>query len=97
MTKQLILGISKVFNNPKLSSILIVMICIVGVILGKLVEPYRISNYRWIYQYGKMIGLVMVSGTVFWSFLHPIIVWSEKRKKWKKHLIWILIGMIPIL
>jgi hypothetical protein len=32
-----------------------------------------------------------------WSFLHPIIVISEKRKQWKKYWIWILIGLFPFL
>ena len=87
--------ISRILNNPKISSIIIVGICALGILIGRLTEYYRFSEYRWIYQYGKLINYVLFISGLGWSMLHPIIVWNETKNKWKKHLIWILIGLIP--
>ena len=88
---------SKITYNPKWTAILIVGICLAGMLIGNYIERYRISNYRWIYEYGKQINFIMVFGSLAWSFFHPIIIWSNNRIEWKKYLIWILIGLIPIL
>ncbi|MFL0354798.1 hypothetical protein ACI5KZ_14590 [Xanthomarina sp. GH4-25] len=58
---------------------------------------FRFSDYRWIYQYGSLLSKGLVLLMIGWSFLHPIIVISEKRKQWKKYWIWILIGLLPFL
>jgi len=89
--------ISQISYNPKLTSILIVGICLLGMLIGNYVERYRISNYRWVYEYGKLINFIMVFGSLGWSFFHPLVVWSYNKPKWKKHLIWILVGLIPLI
>ena len=76
---------------------MIIGICLIGMLIGNYVESYRISNYRWVYEYGKLINFIMVFGSLGWSFFHPLIVWSNNRAVWKKYLIWILIGLIPLL
>ena len=83
--------------NPKLTSFLIIGICIMGIIIGNYVERFRISNLRWIYEYGKLINFIMVFGSLGWSFLHPLIIWSNNKPQWKKQLIWMIVGLIPVL
>jgi hypothetical protein len=91
-------NISRLIYNPKLSAITICILCLVGMLSGKYVEIwFRFSDYRWIYQYGSLLSNGLVLLMIGWSFLHPIIVISEKRKQWKKYWIWILIGLIPFL
>ena len=65
--------------------------------LGELFESFRFSDYRWIYRYGMLSSDLLVFGSIGWSLLHPIIIWSEKKSDLKKYLVWIFIGMIPIL
>ncbi|WP_442264561.1 hypothetical protein ACSIGC_09350 [Tenacibaculum sp. ZS6-P6] len=89
--------ISKPRYNPKRTAILIVGICLSGILIGNYVQRFRISEHRWIYQYGSLLNIVMVLGSSFWSFLHPLLVWSDYKMESKKHLIWIIIGMIPFL
>jgi len=70
-------------------------------LIGYSVKRFRFSGYRWIYQYGSYLNLIMVIGSLCWSLFHPLIVWSDRKAEWKteykKQLIWILIGMIPLL
>ena len=93
--------LSKLTYNPKMTSILILGICLIGMLIGNYVQRFRISDYRWIYQYGSYLNLIMVLGSVGWSFFHPLIIWSERKPEWKsewrKKPIWILIGLIPFL
>ncbi len=93
--------ISNTTYNPKLSSILIIVICLTGILIGIYVQRFRISDYRWIYQYGSYLNMIMVLGSVGWSFFHPLIIWSERKldwkSEWKKKVIWVTIGLIPFL
>lgn len=89
--------LSKLKYNPKFTSIIIIGICLVGMLIGNYVQRFRLSDYRWIYQYGSYLNLLMVLSSVGWSFFHPLIVWSERKYEWKKNLIWIIIGLIPFL
>ena len=66
-------------------------------LIGNYVQRFRFSEYRWIYQYGKYLNLILVIGSLGWSLFHPLIVWSEKKPNWKKHLIWMIVGLIPII
>lgn len=59
--------------------------------------PYRISNYRWIYEYGMWCRDILLFGSLGWSLLHPLIIWSEFKTTWKRQIVWILIGTTPIL
>jgi len=83
--------------NPKMISILIIGVFLLGLLIGNFAERFRFSNYRWIYQCGKLINYIMVFGSLATSFFHPLIIWSNNRTKWKKYLKWIVIGLIPIL
>ena len=86
-----------IFNDPKYMAILIIAIYVSGVIIKLLVEDYRISEYRWIYKNGNMVSFILTVGALIWSFFHPLIIWSQKHKKWKDHVLWIIIGMLPFL
>lgn len=89
--------VSKQTYNPKLNAILIVGICLTGLLIGNYVQRFRITEYRWIYQYGSYLNLIMVVGSLCWSFVHPLIVWSFTKPAWKKHLIWIIVGLLPLI
>lgn len=90
--------ISKLTYNPKWAAILIVIVCLSGMLLGSYVQRFRISiNYRWIYQYGSLINFITVLGSIGFSMLHPLIVWSNNKKHWKKNVVWMFIGSIPFL
>ena len=86
-----------IIYNPKLSAILIIIIFIVGIVIGSYVERFRVSNYRWIYQYGKLVNHILVLGSLVWSSIHPFIIYGNNIKEWKKYLRWIIIGILPIL
>jgi len=89
--------VSDIFYKTRLSTIIIISLFVVGIILNQSVEQYRYSEIRWIYKYGKLISLIMTFGSIGWSLLHPIIIWSENRVNWKNYLLWIFLGMLPIL
>ncbi|SNR14719.1 membrane protein of unknown function [Tenacibaculum jejuense] len=89
--------INKPRYKPKWTAILIIGICLSGILIGNYVQRFRISEYRWIYQYGSLLNIVMVLGSSFWSFLHSLLVWSDYKMESRKHLIWIITGMIPFL
>lgn len=89
--------LSELKYNPKKSSFLIIGICIMGMLIGSYVQRFRVSDYRWVYQYGSYLNMIMVLGSLTWSFAHPLFVWMERKSEWKKSLIWILIGLIPVL
>ncbi|SMC71277.1 hypothetical protein [Cellulophaga tyrosinoxydans] len=90
--------ISRFLYNPKLSAITICVLCFTGMITARYLEKwFRFSDYRWIYQYGSLLSKGIVLLMIGWSFFHPLIVISEKRKQWKKYWIWILIGLLPFL
>ncbi|AVI50538.1 hypothetical protein C5O00_04885 [Pukyongia salina] len=89
--------VSDIFYKPRLSTIIIISLFAVGVILNLSVEQYRYSEFRWIYKYVKLISIIMTFGSIGWSLLHPIIIWSENKVNWKSYLLWIFLGMLPIL
>ena len=91
-------NISRLSSNPKLSAIIICVFCLIGMLTSRYIEIwFRFSDYRWIYQYGSLLSKGFTLLIIVWSFLHPIIVISEKRKQWKKYWFWILIGLLPFL
>jgi len=91
-------NINRLIYSPKSSAIVICVLCLLGMLTAKYIEKwFRFSDYRWIYQYGSLLSKGLVLLMIGWSFLHPIIVISEKRKQWKKYWIWILIGLLPFL
>jgi hypothetical protein len=98
MMTKVVNNISRLIYSPKLSAISICVLCLAGMLTAKYIEKwFRFSDYRWIYQYGSLLSKGLVLSMIGWSFLHPIIVISEKRKQWKKYWIWILIGLFPFL
>lgn len=90
--------INRFIYNPKLSALAICVLFLAGMITARYIEIwFRFSNYRWIYQYGSLLSKGLVLLMLGWSFLHPIMVISQKRKQWIKYWIWILIGLMPFL
>jgi hypothetical protein len=91
-------NISRIIYNPKLSAIIICVLCLLGMLTARYIEIwFRFSDYRWIYQYGSLFSKGLVLLMIGWSLIHPVFVIAEKGKQWKKYLIWILIGLIPFL
>jgi len=66
-------------------------------LIGRYVENFRISNYRWVYTYGKLVSGLMVFGSIIWSAIHPIFVLNFKKNKTRKTFIWTAVGMIPFI
>jgi hypothetical protein len=98
MMTKVVKNISQLMYNPKLSAIAICVIYVVALLTVRYIEIwFRFSDYRWIYQYGSLLSKGLVLLMIGWSFLHPIIVVSEKRKQWEKYWFWILIGLFPFL
>lgn len=91
------MDVTKQTYNPKWTAILIVGFFLTGILIGNYVQRFRISEYRCIYQYGSYLNLIMVVGSLFWSFIHPLAVWSYTKPEWKKHLIWIIVGLLPLI
>ncbi len=88
--------LSKLTYHPKRAAILICIIFLAGLGIGLYVERFRISDYRWVYETGSYMKLIMVFGTLLLSFLHPLIVWSYSKPTWKKQIIWMIVGLIPL-
>ncbi len=90
--------INRFLYNPKLSGIAICVLCLGGMIIARFLEEwFRFSDYHRVYKYGSLLSKNLVFLMVGCSFLHPIVVISEKGKQWVKHWIWILIGLLPFL
>ncbi|MDT0644975.1 hypothetical protein RM553_19235 [Zunongwangia sp. F363] len=83
--------------KPGIASTLIIVTFVTGIMLGFYVQRFRISDYRWIYQYGSYLNLVMVFGSISYSFYHALVIITDKKITPKKKLLWILIGSIPFL
>lgn len=91
------MNVSRLTYNPKWTALLIVGICLTGMLIGNYVQRFRISEYRWIYQYGNYLNLIMVFGSLCWSLVHPLIVWANRKTEWKKYLTWMIVGLIPVI
>lgn len=93
--------IPKLTYNPKTTAILIILTYLIALLIGIYVERFRFSNYRWVYVYGSYLKLILIFGSLTWSFFHPLIIWSERKldwkTTWKKQLIWIVVGLVPLL
>lgn len=88
--------ILKNINSTRKRGLLIVLIWLFSMTLSYLVEPFR-GRIIWIYQYGKMISLLMFLGLIFSSLLNTIFLISENKPDSKNNLIWIFISTIPFL
>ena len=87
----------KLSYNPKWTAIIIVGIFLIGMSIGNYVQRFRVSEeYRWIFEYGSLLNLLMCIGSLVWSFVHPLIVWLDRKPDWKKYLIWMIMGLLPL-
>ncbi len=86
---------SRLIYNPKWTAIIVITICLTGKLIGFYVQRFRGSEYKWIYQYGSLLNIIMVLGSAAWSFLHPFIIWSGIKTNWKENIFWMIVGLIP--
>ena len=81
-------------NWTKKSGILIIAICLIAILLGYLVEPYRGT---WIYSYGNMVSLLLFNIGVLGSLGNTIHLISKYKSNYKDNLIWLFLSAIPFL
>ncbi|CAL2060570.1 hypothetical protein T190820D02B_30039 [Tenacibaculum sp. 190524A05c] len=43
------------------------------------------------------MNILVTTGSLLWSLIHPLMIWTKNKKDWKKHLLWMIIGMVPFL
>jgi hypothetical protein len=77
-------------------AILIPLLFIVGLLISKLVQNFRFKvDFRWVYEFGSILGLAITFSTFFWSLIYSIIYIRENKINLNKELIWLFIGAIP--
>lgn len=81
-------------NWTKKSGILITSIYLIGILLNRLVQPYRGT---WIYQYGSQLSLYVCYGAIFWSLIYTIFLFLKRKWDLKNNIIWILVSAVPFL
>lgn len=62
-----------------------------------LLNSYRFSEQKYIYEYGILISKGLVYLAFGLSFLYPLIVWLKTRNDIRKNLILVIFGFIPAL
>lgn len=85
-----------VYQSPKYLAIAILCFFSSGLLLEILTSS--ILNESGILFDALLIGKnVLIYGSAAWSLLHPFIVVSETGNKWNKHIVWILLGLVPLI
>lgn len=86
------------FKKNKKHAIYISLCFFLGIIMGKISGNFRMSvNLRWIYIYGKLLSILLLSASLIYSLVNSIHLFISSKKEWKKNLIWLFISLIPIL
>ena len=62
-------------------------------LLRGLLNSFRFSEQKYIYEYGILIS----KGLVYLSFLYPLIVWLKTKNDFRKNLVLVIFGFIPAL
>lgn len=62
-----------------------------------LINSYRFSEQKYIYEYGILISKGLVYLAFGLSFLYPLIVWLKTKNDFRKNLLLVFFGFIPAL
>ncbi len=60
-------------------------------------EIYRFSDNKYLYENGKQFSKGLVYIGLILSALFPLIVWFQRKKDFKKNIVWVIIGFFPAL
>jgi hypothetical protein len=62
-----------------------------------LLNSFRFSEQKYIYEYGILISKGLVYLALVLSFLYPLIVWLKTKNDFRKNLVLVIFGFIPAL
>jgi hypothetical protein len=62
-----------------------------------LLNSYRFSEQKYIYEYGILISKGLVYLAILLSFLYPLIVWLKTKNDFRKNIALVIFGFIPAL
>jgi hypothetical protein len=65
--------------------------------LRGLLNSFRFSEQKYIYEYGILISKGLVYLAFLLSFLYPLIVWLKTKNDFRKNLVLVIFGFIPAL
>ena len=84
------------FLDYRLLLLLIYLFLLQYFFLRGKIAGYQLSN-RETYIHGKELskGLVYVAFII--SLLYPLIVWLQRKKDFKKNIVWLIVGFLPAL
>jgi|GEM_PF-2941845 len=78
-------------------SLFIPVLFIGSIFLINFINRFQYSpDLHWIYAYGEIAFIVLILGSLLWSFVNFLIL-IDKSIKMKKRLLWIFIDLSPIL
>ena len=66
-------------------------------LLRGLLNSFRFSEQKYIYEYGILISSGLVYLAFLLSFLYPLIVWLKTKNDFRKNLVLAIFGFIPAL
>jgi len=76
---------------------LICFLFLLSIAINLFTEGFRFNpRFRWIYQYGQFISIILFYGTFLASLINSLLMTVEGSNR-KKSLVWTLISSVPIL
>lgn len=78
-------------------SLLIVLLPILGILIAKITQTYRFSDYREIYLIGVFLVYFCWSTSFIWGIVNAIKICFSVNLKTKVKIFWISISLLPIL
>ena len=84
-------------NKYQKQSLLIVLLPILGILIAKITQTYRYSDYREIYLIGVFLVYFCWLSSFIWGIINAIKICLSANLKTKVKIFWISISLLPIL
>jgi hypothetical protein len=85
------------FRNTRYGAVFSPILLLLSILVARLAEYFRMSNYHWIFTWGSLLGYLLLLTSFIFSFIYTVALVVEMKNNYKKFdFLLILLSMIPI-
>lgn len=84
-------------SNYEKYVLIIYLLGFFGLLIGNISERFRYSEFRYLYQYGKLISFILMLSCLLWSLINSIFILQESYSNLKRKVFWVFVSLAPII
>ncbi|WP_459209736.1 hypothetical protein [Aquimarina rhabdastrellae] len=88
----------KELSRLKRIILLVIELFIYGILIGLIAGEFKnVYDYRWIYEYGTYLALLLFGLSVLGSVIISMVFVIKSESDWKKDFIWLCVSIFPVI